>query len=131
LGLGALGYFQEAVELAETAFSRVGSIRSLAMLIPLLPQEMRASTFDKALERAHTPVDAHRLAYDVIPYLAHVPAEQQYPRWRNVLHLMGRHSRQDLLLGIRELAPVVVTLGGQEAVSEVRRVIDEIGQWFP
>lgn len=65
------------------------------------------------------------------PRLAELPPSKLYPLWQRALHTLAARSRQDLLVDVRALEPVINALGGEEAVVETFRAIQDVGRWWP
>jgi hypothetical protein len=49
----------------------------------------------------------------------------------NLLHFSAHRSRPEFLSDLRDLTPVIVTLGGKEAIVEIFRAIQDVGRWWP
>jgi hypothetical protein len=51
--------------------------------------------------------------------------------WKESLHVLARRERQNLLTDISELSSVIIALGGDEALAQTARAIQDVGrQWF-
>jgi hypothetical protein len=49
----------------------------------------------------------------------------------DLLHALAHRLRPDLLADLRALAPIIVKLGGEEAIAEIFRAIQDVGRWWP
>jgi hypothetical protein len=65
------------------------------------------------------------------PRLIELSSESLYILWQKTLLALASRSREDFLLDLRSLDPVVIALGGQSTVLELTRSIREIGRWWP
>lgn len=61
----------------------------------------------------------------------HLPPIEIYPIWHETLHTLTSHTRRDTLANLRALAPVIVALGGKEALTETFHAIEDVGRWWP
>lgn len=64
----------------------------------------------------------------VAPYLARLPRARLYPLWRETLYFLAIRTRPDLLADLGALVPVIVTLGGAEAVVETLHAVLPTGR---
>jgi hypothetical protein len=64
-------------------------------------------------------------------YFAQLPSATLYPLWRKALPHLAAGTRQDLLANISTSAPVIIALGGPQAVAETFRAIQDVGRWWP
>jgi hypothetical protein len=67
----------------------------------------------------------------IAPDLTKFPLSVLYFLWRETLHLFADHSREDLLKNLPAFSPVLIKLGGAEAVAETARAIQDVGRWWP
>ena len=49
----------------------------------------------------------------------------------NLLHFLANRSRRDILSDLQVLSPVIADLGGENAVTEIFRAIQDVGRWWP
>jgi tetratricopeptide (TPR) repeat protein len=68
---------------------------------------------------------------DLAPRLAALPKERALALWRDTLQFSATRSRRDLLADLVALAPLIVALGGPEAIEETCRAIEDVGRWWP
>jgi len=112
---------------------------ALAALAPVLAQRQPA-LLGEALAAAQAIKDERRRAQALsalAPHLAALPRETLAALWleeregANLLHALARRARGHLLSDLRALAPVIAALGGEEAVAETFRAIQDVGRWWP
>jgi hypothetical protein len=105
-----------------------------ATLAVHLESPLRAPALREALEAARAIGDklarATTLA-TLAPRLAELPPTMLYPIWSETLWVLTVRSRKDLLSDLRDLSPVIVALGGAEAVTETIRAIQDVQRWWP
>jgi hypothetical protein len=65
------------------------------------------------------------------PRLAELPRPALYPLWDETLPLLARRTRPDLLADLRALVPVIHALGGEAAIAETFRAIQDVARWWP
>jgi hypothetical protein len=65
------------------------------------------------------------------PHLARLSREALSPLWYATLQLSATRFRKDLLADLRALVPVLAALGGDQAVAETCRAIQDVGRWWP
>jgi len=63
--------------------------------------------------------------------LAELPRPDLYPLWDETLPLLARRTRRNLLADLRALVPVIHALGGDEAIAETFRAIQDTARWWP
>ncbi len=110
---------------------RLGSPRSEALgaLAPHLPPGLLSEALEVTLGIRDARYRAEALSA-LAPRLAKMPAERLYPLWAETLPILARRTRPQLLADLRALAPVIHALGGQEAVAETFRAIQDVGRWW-
>ena len=63
--------------------------------------------------------------------LLRLPLATLDPLWKETLPLAATRTREDLLADLFALVPIIATLGGAEALSEIGRAIQDVGRWWP
>jgi DNA polymerase III delta prime subunit len=63
--------------------------------------------------------------------LANQPLSWLYPLWAETLPVLARRTRKNLLSDLRALTPLIHALGGEQAVGETFRAIQDVGRWWP
>ena len=132
--LAELGYPQEALaaarELPETVRSGSPRAEAPAALAPHLPPNLLAQALAAAREIGNESARAEALAA-LAPRLAELPRPALYPLWDETLPLLARRTRPDLLADLRALVPVIHALGGEAAIAETARAIQDTARWWP
>jgi hypothetical protein len=104
-------------------------------LVPYVPEYLRNDVLREALTairaedyKVHRELSLTRLA----PYLAkYLPQVMLNDLWCETLHTSASRTRNELLIDIKCLAPVLLALGGQEAILKTFRTVQNVGQWWP
>ena len=109
-------------------------VHLLTQLIPHLAGSLRERAVIEALLlalNAGLEDKRARVFEDLAPDLAKLSFPQLEPLWRRTLSVLATGSRWDLLCDLRALVPVITSLGGPEAATEVYRAIQDVGRWWP
>ncbi len=67
----------------------------------------------------------------LVPRLAELSPSDLTSLWQEMLPLLVRRTRRGLLSDLRTLLPILVALGGVDAVAETFRAIQDVGRWWP
>lgn len=67
----------------------------------------------------------------LLPALMDLSEQEFQQLWFDLLDVLARRSRRDLLGDIAVLAPVIAYFGGEEAIQEVTRAIQDVMRWWP
>jgi hypothetical protein len=65
------------------------------------------------------------------PRLIQIPRQDLYPMWQETLPVLARRTRRDLLTDLRALVPVIVALGGSDAITATFRAIQDVATQWP
>jgi len=104
----------------------------VARISSYLSEKQKYKTVRKVLElEIEEGEDWIRILEEMIPYLLHLPPTILYPLWCELLHILARTSRQELLLNMRVLTPLILRLDGPGAAVEVCHAILAVGNWWP
>ncbi|MBN1810840.1 MAG: hypothetical protein JXA14_03295 [Anaerolineae bacterium] len=106
----------------------------LAELAPQLAAEQREEVLGEALAavRAIEDKEVRRpILMALAPQLETLSFPTLYALWRENLHHLAVRTRRDLLSDLGALLPVIVVLGGHEAVTATWRAIQDAGLWWP
>lgn len=97
---------------------------------PQLPEPQLGDALAAALaiERGW---ERSRALADVAELLAALPPESLRLLWHATLPELAVRRRASLLSALAVLAPVLLALGGQEAITETRQAIQHVGRWWP
>lgn len=112
--------------------------RTLTGLALQLPEPERESALKEALEIARG-IDwsgsfaegrAEELAA-LVPHLAQFSFDTLCLLWNETFPVLASRTRKDLLFDLCVLVPIIVRLGGAEAVTEIYHAIQDVGRWWP
>jgi hypothetical protein len=128
----------EAVDVAcsiSDAHSRAQTLIGLASGLPeeYLPR-YRESLMREALSAVLTTGDSESQSgalAELILHMKTLPPRSLYPLWCQALHGLAIRSREDLLAALPRLAPVLIKLGGKDAITATARAILSAAQWWP
>jgi hypothetical protein len=132
--LAELGHPREALAAAQAIGDERRRAEALAALAPHLPPPQRQQILREALEASRAIGFQRQRASGLralAPRLAELPPAMLYTLWSETLWVLTVRGRPDLLSDLRELSPVIVTLGGAEAVTETIRAIQDVQRWWP
>jgi hypothetical protein len=119
----------EALTAAKKIKDADNRIRALIVLAVRLPPEL----LPEALATARG-IENERSTADVLFFLflrlAELPRPTLYPPWDETLPLLARRTRPDLLADLRALVPVIHALGGEAAIAETFRAIQDVARWW-
>ena len=105
----------------------------LAAPVPVLSQateqDMRAM-LKRALEIRDESLREQTLSA-IATRLTTFPRAKLYALWREVIHVLARRPRQEVLVDLSALAPVLFTLGGKDAIVKAGWAIVDVGRWWP
>jgi len=124
----------EAVVAARAIEDAQWQATALAGLTPHLPELDREQVLREALAKAQAIQDVDNrvgVLAGLALRLAELSPASLYPLWCATLPLLARRTRQDLLADIFLLAPIIAALGGEEAVVETFRAVQDVGRWWP
>jgi len=123
---------RESIEGESRATYEGSRAEIVARISPYLSETQKFKTVREVLElEIEEEQDWTRILAGMIPHLLHHPPFILYPLWRELLHILTRTTRQELLLNMRALTPLILKLGGSEAAVEVSRAILSVGDWWP
>lgn len=63
--------------------------------------------------------------------LANMSPEVLYPEWRKAFRVLGNYAREEFLVDLGALAPVIFQLGGAAVIDELPEAIDNVRRWWP
>jgi hypothetical protein len=124
-----LGYPETALRAAGSIFGPAERAQALAGMAPHLPQGLMGEALD--LARQIGPPGARSQA--LVPLalrMSQFPFDGAlYPLWREILTLLSRGTRRDLLDQVADLAPVMVALcDSDQIVKDVVHSITRVGR---
>ena len=112
----------------------IGSEWLLARALAVPAPHLTPPLLGPALEAARAIGDEGSRAWALVvlaPHLVKLSPGTLYPLCNATLQLAATRTRRDLLSDLRALVPVLATLGGEEAVAETYRAIQDVGRWWP
>ena len=120
----------DALAAARTISQERWRAQALSALAPRLPRDLLADALTAAGSIADESDRAAVLAV-LATLLAAPPATSAWSAWRAILPVLATRRRRDLLADIRSLQPVILALGGQDAVREIVQAVWDVGRWWP
>jgi hypothetical protein len=130
---------ERAVESAFSALSNISdpaeraeAVVAVTSLLPdrLLGKALVQASLLPSRTRADKPSRAKALAA-LAPRLAALPTVACFGLWTDALHALAANPREELLLDIPALAPVITSLGGPQAVRDAARAIFDSAALWP
>jgi hypothetical protein len=103
-------------------------LQELIALAPLLPPELLLEALDVIRKDEYYLQQTPKV---LAQPLAQLPPATLHPYLREVLHVLARRPRGDLLGDLVELAPILAVLGGTQAVTMISNSIQDVGSWWP
>lgn len=76
------------------------------------------------------PTDGRVALTAVALRLVQLPFVTRYSSWRDMLHTIASRTRKDLLSDLDALKSIIIALGGDEAVGETARAVQDVGRWW-
>jgi NACHT domain len=106
--------------------------RSLALsrLIPSLPSNQLQDVL-KVTQEIQNEFNRRDILKVLAPELAKLPHDELYCLWSSTLPILANRSREHLLTDIRELIPIIFSLGKHEAIVKIYDAIRKIEQQWP
>jgi hypothetical protein len=124
------GYLAEALEAVRGIWGERSQGQALVKLGSYLTGPQWPAVLDEVLRLNEAQFRLQTLE-QLAPHLAKRPLNELYPLWNELLRRVASRTRPSLLASLPALAPVLVALGGPEAVAEQALLIVEVGEWFP
>jgi hypothetical protein len=122
---------QESIGEASKATYEGSRAEIVARICPYLSETQKFKTVREVLElEIEEELDWTSILAGMIPHLLHHPPSILYHLWCQLLHILARTTRQELLLNVRLLTPLILRLGGREAAVEVSHAILAVGNWW-
>ncbi len=125
---------QRALEEVRAIAAVDARAHALLRLIPCFAEAEREDLVIEAVDITMTYL-SHRWQREALaqlaPHLVRLPRSKLYKLWCDMLYTLAETSRAALLADLKELTPVIATLGGQAALTECAQAIIEISSLFP
>ncbi|MEW6499447.1 MAG: hypothetical protein AB1589_44320, partial [Cyanobacteriota bacterium] len=117
----------QALEASQAIQDDSERARVLTALVNKLPELL-----PQALEAAQTIQDDSERARVLTALTLHlIHTSNCFNLWKDLLHLLSYRTRSHLLSDIAALIPVIFTLGGETAATEVTQAIQDVAKWWP
>jgi hypothetical protein len=110
------------------------SAEEKAELLVRLSPHLPGSWSDHVFESIRAVQDARKrvgLLVELMSKPRVSDSREFYSVWYETLQILAARTRQDLLIDIQALGPVIAKLGGEEAIAETFRAIQDVGRWWP
>jgi hypothetical protein len=117
-----------ALEAARTIRDAEERVRALVTLVPCLPAPLKAEVLREVLETAWALPE---VLVSLVPHLTALFPANLYQLWRETLHRLATCTREDAMPRLCALSPILIALGGTEAVVETACAILDVGRWWP
>lgn len=105
--------------------------RMLASLLPHLTRDQKKQAFGDALLAAKAIFDASDRSRALSAIAKYCPPSDGREFMNELLSAVAGAKRPDALLAAMSSVDLTVKLGGQQAVMELRRSIDDVCRWYP
>jgi hypothetical protein len=103
-------------------------VRALMTLAPCLPSPLKAEVLREVLETAWAIPE---MLGSLVPHLTSLFPVNLYQLWRETLHRLATCTREDAIPRLYALSPILIALGGTEAMVETACAILDVGRWWP
>jgi hypothetical protein len=122
---------REALEVAQRVVPKCSGRRLLA---DLAPKGVELGCPEVVLVVVQEIKDAELRAETLtamVPQLTKLSHDKLYCLWQEALLVLASRTRGSLLSDLQALAPIILALGGKEAVAEISCAIQDVGRWWP
>jgi len=106
---------------------RANALVEVARLLPE-PLLLEALEATRTIDAAECRV---RVVAELAPQIARISPTTLHSLWRETQPLLTRRARKDLLADLCHLGPMINELGGEVAVAEILRAVQDVGHWWP
>ena len=118
----------KALSIAQAIQDEPSRAETLAILSSQLPSNLLSEALILARKIENRDARAQALAA-LASRLAELPIRDLYPLWDETLRYLARRTRDDLITDLEALEPIIRALGGEEAIIETRRAIQDVTRW--
>ena len=125
---------EESLDEAKKIENNNLKLKALIEIAPNISEPHKTNILKEALEITRDLNDENlrgKALSDISLDLAGLPPSVLYPLWQETLHVLAQRTRSDLLSDLCALTPVILALGGPEALEETARAIVDVGRWWP
>ena len=103
-----------------------------AQALTVLADKLTPELLPKALEAAQAIEHESARAEALTALALHlVNAPNCFNLWKDLLHFLSYRTRPNLLSDITALIPVIFSLGGKAAATEMTQAIQNVAKWWP
>ena len=100
---------------------------ALTKLAPHLPETL----WPEALAAARSIQSEDKRAKAFSTLLSELnPSSVNYSLWKECLEILATNNRKVVLKNISQLSPIIMALGGKEALAEIALAIQDVGRWW-
>lgn len=124
------GHYQEAIIIVQMISQEELRAKALTEIVPHLPEDLLAEAVEEMQKIKDEALRAEIMMQLMLRFVEHAPT-RLYSFWRETLPILTQGTRQDLLSDFQTLTPVIVALGGPEAIEETYLAIRDVGRWWP
>ena len=122
----------EALAVARQIQNESARAMALAEIAPKLPDPQEALNEALAVaSQIQNEYDRAGVLAKIAPRMSELSPSELYPLWQENLHVLAQRTRKDLLSDLGALAPVILALGGPEALEDTACAIQDVGRWWP
>jgi hypothetical protein len=122
------------LKISRTIKDEPSRVEALVSIAPNLSESEKIDSIKEALEFAKA-IGVHNLRSDMLAKISHplseLPIVTIYPIWQELHHILARRYRGDLLWDISALTPLILALGGIEALEQSSHAIQDVSKWWP
>lgn len=126
----------EPLAVARAIWDAGERVRALVALIPHLPPDQQTALIAETLDQA-CAIDDMELRSEslaaIVPHLEKLPTDTLYGCWIKMLYALTTRTtrnRPDLLSDLRVVYPVILKIGGEQALNDTAQAILDVGRWL-
>lgn len=105
------------------------------VLLSWLPDDLKARVLVEMLRKVVVAIDDYKrrphILISLVAFWAQLPIEEVYRVLQEVLPLFARGDRKQFLWDLHAIAPVVLKLGGADAIETVVEEVHRVMTWWP
>ncbi len=124
---------KEPLAAARTIWDVKERIEKMIHMLPFLPESERLNVLTECITAARGiahAMDRSESLEKLVPHVLPLPRETIYRFWCDTLHIAATRTREDILLDLQALIPVLRALGGKTLIGNVAQSLIEVGYWF-
>ncbi len=105
--------------------------QALIGLVPQLSEALKTEVLATTVRSMKNERYQVETVVGLANFLAELPLVELYTIWSRVIHTLAHYTRQQFLLDLPHLSPIISTLGGTKAITEIDITVQEIRKWWP